>query len=110
MRQIQDSNFKDDILAAAKGEPIEAISVGRKRSGWSLDDTPDHALGDGPVSWDMAAPVLDYAYDAGFGGQDCHNIWAWTRTRVLSIHEYDGSTSIISVPRNPAPYKDGWDD
>lgn len=92
------TNFKADILTEAGDEPILAIVVGATRS-W-YDEEP-HNLGTAPVSWELAAPVLDYEYSAGFGSQDCHDIIAWTATKVLSIHEYDGSTSVISVPRNP---------
>lgn len=103
------SNFKQDILAAAAGEPILAIAVSAFRSWhYQLRDNPatsDHDLGSAPVSWDKAEPVLDYEYDDGYGGQDCHDIWAWTATRVLSIHEYDGSTLVISVARNPEDFK-----
>ena len=93
-------NFKDDILEAACGEPIEAIAVSISR-GWSAGRQPDRDLGASPVPWEIAAPVLDYEYDNGFGGQDCHDIHAWTATRVLFVHEYDGATSVESVPRHP---------
>jgi hypothetical protein len=33
--------------------------------------------------------------------KDCHNGFVWTPTRVISVHEYDGATWLISVPRNP---------
>lgn len=50
-------NFKDDILEAACGEPIEAIAVSISR-GWSSVRQPDHDLGASPVPWEIAAPVL----------------------------------------------------
>ena len=97
--------FAQDILDAANGEPIEAIAVGPNRRGhdWYSDGS-DHALGAGPVSWKQAMPVLSYKYDTGYGGQDCHDFWAWTPTRVLFVHEYDGATSIASAPRFPGPF------
>ncbi len=99
------TNFKQDILEAAAGEPILAIAVSDRRTRYPYGESPDHNLGSAPVAWEAAAPVLDYEYDDGYGGQDCHDIWAWTATRVLFIHEYDGSTSVVSVARNPEDFK-----
>lgn len=95
--------FAQDILTEAGDEPILAISLSPNRKYWRGDDAPpsDHPLGTDPVSWEEALPYLSYEYHNGHGGQDCHNIWAWTATRVLSIHEYDGATWVISVPRSP---------
>ena len=97
--------FATDILRAAGDEPILAIAVGPMRGGYNWQgESPDHPLGPGPVDWPVAMPFLDYEYDDGFGGQDCHDIWGWTETRVLFVHEYDGATSVASAPRNPSPF------
>lgn len=53
------------------------------------------------ISWDVARPVLDYEYDNGYDGADCHAVYAWTETQVLFVSEYDGATGINSIPRNP---------
>lgn len=102
-------NFKQDILQVAGNEPILAIAVSAYRSYYyeKSGTSSDHTLGSLPVPWSVAAPVLDYEYDDGYGGQDCHDIWAWTATRVLSIHEYDGSTCVIAVARNPENFAPG---
>lgn len=98
--------FKDDILEAAQGQPIAAIVVGEM--GW-----PDYNDKGKPkykdivgklVSWERAAPVLDYEYDSGFGAPDCHAITAWTKDWVLFVSQYDGSTNINRVPRNPCSH------
>lgn len=108
------ANFANKILEATGGEEIIAISISPwNNSSARYDAEPgvvaDHALGCEPVSWAEAFPVLNYEYDDGYGGQDCHDIIAWTATKVLYVHEYDGSTSVQSVPRNPAPFlADGW--
>lgn len=95
--------FAEDIEHAAGGEPILSAVIA-PFGGW---------YGDGPcprdvgvplkkvVPWSEARPFLDYQYDTGFGGADCHPVYAWTPTRVLFVHEYDGSTGVVSVPRNP---------
>lgn len=104
MLEFDENTFAGDILEAAADEEIIAIAVSPKRGYSYHDDKPDHNLGAEPVEWDKAFEVLNYDYSDGFGGQDCHDIWAWTETRVLFVHEYDGSTRIASAPRNPSPF------
>jgi hypothetical protein len=53
------------------------------------------------LTWEQARPMLDYSYDTGYGGADCHAVWVWTPTRVLFVVQYDGSTGLESVPRAP---------
>ncbi len=96
--------FASDILSVVGDEPIEAVSISPKRGSYRGNDAPDHNLGSGPVSWEVARPVLDYSYDTSYGGQDCHDVWVWTPTRVLFVHEYDGATSVAYAPRFPSPF------
>lgn len=56
-----------------------------------------------PLTWDEASPWLDTPFDNGFGGQDCPNFTAWSPSHVHYVHEYDGSTCLHSVARNPPP-------
>lgn len=100
------SNFAQDIEKAAGGEPIEAIVIGNY--GWGDDDEPDErgvvrANRHRVLGWAEARPLLDYTYDTGYGGPDCHPIHAWTPTRVLFVATNDGAPSITSVPRAPGP-------
>lgn len=94
--------FATDIERVAGAETILAAAISPKRS--SYYDNPDHDLGNAPQPWAVVRPVLDYAYDTGYGWQDCHDVWVWTPTRVLFIHEYDGSTAVGSAPRDPSPF------
>ena len=91
--------FATEIEKCA-GEPIEAIVISGDRSGWgSRDKWPEWA---GKIlTWELARPALNYTYDAGYGGQDCHSIYAWTEHWVLLVAEYDGSTHVARIPRNP---------
>ena len=97
------ATFKDDILEAAKGEPIEAVVIGPWPTSYETAKgavPPDRI--NQVVPWDQASAWLAYEYDDGFGGEDCHPILAWTATRVLFVHEYDGSTIVLSVPLLPS--------
>lgn len=96
-------NFREDILDAAGGEEIVGVVISALRGcSWYYDSTPAKTdWADRVIPWSEAEKILDYDYDDGYGSQDCHNVYVWTPTRVLGVHEYDGSTSISSVPRNP---------
>ena len=102
-------NFKCDILEEVGQDNIEAVIIlAGAIDSWS--DTPDPRdisveLCGIPLTWDQAAPLLDYSYDAGFGCMDCHNILVYTSTYVIYVHEYDGSTELRSIPRNPSAFK-----
>lgn len=96
------STFAEDIEEAAGKEPILAIRIESRDRGWSFDAVElDESYVGTPLTWDTARPLLDYEYDTGYGGQDCHDFTAWTASRVLFVHEYDGSTYVRTVDRNP---------
>lgn len=54
-----------------------------------------------PLNWEAARTILDYSYDTGYGSQDCHNFYLYTKKHIFYIHEYDGSTSVVWINRNP---------
>lgn len=100
------SNFWKDILMAAGDEPIEAVVIGdapwsRSWQGGDARNKIEQKIGV-VLTADEARPMLDYEYDEGFGGVDCNPIHAYTPNRILVVHEYDGSTGVYSVPRNPS--------
>lgn len=96
------ANFKRDILKAAGNEPIIAIVVGDYAWGGYGDQStvPDEKRGV-VLTWDEAAPMLDYEYDAGFGAPECNAVYAWTADRVIAVSQYVGATWLYSIPRNP---------
>jgi hypothetical protein len=103
MNYSKDRNFKQDIETAVAGEKILALVLISASRGWQYDDDQDLDKGllDQPLDWETYKHLMDYEYDAGFGSQDCHDVRIYTEKRVYYIHEYDGSTSIYSIPRNP---------
>lgn len=97
-------NFANDIEEAADGESIECVVIGEM--GWGeynhervprYEEQPRGQV----MSWEQAKQYLDYSYDTGFGASECNAIYAWTKTKVMFVVEYDGSTRVESVPRNP---------
>lgn len=95
--------FREDIERAADGPILSAVIGEMGWSGYGQDGRHAPALArKGEVlPWSEAAPLLDFAYDGGYGAPDCPAVYAWTDTAVLLVVQYDGSTSVESVPRHP---------
>ncbi len=97
------ANFKDDIINAM-GEPIEFIRIHNNNEYPYCESSkilPKEYVGM-PLHWtEEVEAMLDFEYDDGFGSQDCPNITVWSQHKVGYVHEYDGSTSIETVDRNP---------
>ena len=95
-----DSNLKDWIIEEADGGVVEAVVIGEAKNtgipGYGLQP-----LGK-VLTWLEAIRWIDYWFDSGYGSiARCNAIYAWTKSKVIFVHEYDGSTRIRSVPRNP---------
>lgn len=105
-------NFWSDLLAAAGDEPIEAVVIGAE-GGTEWDDDEERNRGVPAdrkfvvITADEAELWLSYNYDTGYGGADCHAVYVWTATKVIFVAEYDGSTRVTSLPRNPTPCHPG---
>ena len=102
------ASYAEDIETAAGAEAVQVVTIGR--NDYQFDDEvfgerdprriDAHWLGR-PLPWALARPLLDYPYDSGFGAVDVHPVWAWTHSRVIYVHEYDGATELRSAPRDP---------
>jgi hypothetical protein len=93
--------LRDWILTEADGEAIEAVVMGW--GDYNSEAIPDYA--DCPrgkvLTWDEALPWLEYEFDSGYGAPSCQAIYAYTKTWVIAISQYDGSTAPFRIPRNP---------
>lgn len=105
--------FAEDIEKAA-GEEIQSIVIGAFGWGSWEDDNPyaeedrhkpASARKGELLSWDEARPLLNYDYDDGYGAPECHAITVWTENLVLWVTQYDGSTYISSIYRNPVEHR-----
>lgn len=71
---------------------------------WDEPDPPIPAGFRGRVlTWEEATPFLqNWSCYGGYGAPNCYAFTLWTYdNRVLFITQYDGSTRINTVPRNP---------
>jgi len=100
-----DSNMKKDILEEVKDELDTAIIMVTSDSSVSEPNNKfPKELINKPIMLKEVIDYFDYNFDSGYGGQECHDFYIWTKSKVLFIWEYDGSTYISSVPRNPPSF------
>jgi len=98
------ANFKQDIIRVVDKDEIIAVKIDKFQPWWKDTDNkyaPGNNCAGQIISYDLALALLDYEYDAGYGSQECHPILMWSKNYVYFIHEYDGSTSIDCIERNP---------
>lgn len=94
--------FAEDLERQAI-EPIEKVIIGEM--GWNNygeegKEIPKSKKGK-VLSWEEARPMLDYDYYTGYGAPDCHAVYAYTKSYVIFVSQYDGATGIESIPRKP---------
>lgn len=88
------------------GESLEAIVVGIHDSRhWGSERLPDEGI---ILSPEDGIKKIDEDYDDEFGSADCYPFFAWTKNRIYFVREYDGSTALSWIPRNPIPVMPSW--
>lgn len=116
LSQPKPNNFLEDILEALRireetEEDIQAVYLGKPRydehdleyEGKTEVFPAEDFLNCHP--WSYCRDKFDYEYDAGYGTVDCHNIMIYTTDTIYYIIEYDGSTEISWISRNPTPVR-----
>lgn len=101
------ANLKDWILGEANGEKIEAVVIGEMGWGdYSKEEIQqyDKQVRNKVLTWKKAAPMIDYEFDSGYGAPGCNAIVAWTKTKVISVSQYDGATGTFTIPRHPIDF------
>jgi len=98
------ANLVKWLLEVAENEPIEAVVIGEMGWGdYNSENVPNydsHPRGK-VLSWEEAKPLLDYEFSRGFGAPECEAVWAYTKSWIIAIGQYDGSTWPYRIPRNP---------
>lgn len=93
------ANLVQWVESEANGQPIIGVVIGEPQYGCRIFDV--EPVINQLITWESAKPLLDVEFDCDYGGAECPPITAWTDELVITVHEYDGSTRIGSVPRNP---------
>ena len=96
--------FASEIEEAAGNEAIIGIVVGEFGEYRDWNESRKFDKAGQVVTWAEAREFLDYEYDDGYGGLDCHVITAWTENWVLIVEENDGSSYVGKIHRNPIPH------
>lgn len=108
--------FAEDIEGVVASEPIEAVVIGLVGGDSPWPDAESRDYGEDYcravprdkkgiiLMWEQARPLLDYDYDRGYGGPECHAVAVYTPTRVVFVSQYDGATGVESLPRNPCNF------
>ena len=52
-------------------------------------------------------PILTQEFDSGYGSPECPAIWAKDKDAIYFPSQYDGSTCLVKVFLDPAPYLAG---
>jgi len=102
------TTFAQDIEQAFDLTPHTVVIGDNPWFTWDDDDPKpprwvDEVFLHVPLPWDEARPLLDYNYNDGFGGEDCHPVYVWSDTEVGAVHEYDGATWVNVLPLVPVP-------
>ena len=90
-------------------ETVEAVVFGDW--GWGGYSEPDvKPVSDkykGRVmSLEEAGPLMrGWRFNGGFGSPDCYATFVWTNKRIFFVTQYDGSTVLDWIPRDPANLK-----
>jgi hypothetical protein len=100
--------FWQCLVEYAKGEPIEGVVIGE--FGWGdRYRRPEHVVPDDKrgvvLTPEAAAGYLSYEWRNGYGAPKCHAVNVWTSKHVILVVQYDGSTALESVPRNPVDHE-----
>lgn len=97
-----------DKLGLDSDEQIEAVVFGEW--GWDGLSEPEPA----PVPESARGQILSYeeaypygegwSFYGGYGSPECYAVNIWTNKRVLYVVQYNGSTRLAAIPRNPTPH------
>lgn len=105
MKKSEKSNTAyDDLMATLEpNEAVEAIVFGSWGDfGGEGPDAVSNAWQGRVLNLEEARALMNgWRFVGGFGGAATYPCYVWTSKRVIFVHEYDGSTCLSSVPRNP---------
>lgn len=97
--------YREIIQVLEDGESIEAVCFGAW--GWDGYGEPEPPLIPKSAQGVLLAPDIarrymqGWSFYSGFGAPECYATCIWTNQRVFWVMQYDGSTRLCHMPRNP---------
>jgi len=95
-------NPANKILEKVSGEEIEAIVFGDGGDDFIENNTLERGR---IYKWEEVVGVLSHEFDCDFGSDTLPGMNAWTKSYIIFVSEYDGSTSVGWFYRNPTAYE-----
>jgi len=102
------------------GEEVECVIFGHWGWGSHGDDEPTGApepqvppsiMGRRLILTEAEPFLKGFSFSGGYGSPDSYATWIYTNKNILWVTQYDGSTSLSSMPRHPVqgeiPYMPG---
>ena len=99
-----------------EGEELQYVIFGKWAWGGSTDNIPQPEVPPSIMGRRLlpqeAEPFLKaFSFSGGYGSPECYATWLYTNLRVMWVTQYDGSTQLDHMPRNPTqgvmPYMPG---
>lgn len=96
--------YDEMMTSLKKNEWVEAVVLGKWGGIGPGDDVykiPKRLMGR-VLTREEAEPYMrGWSFEGGYGCAECPAVYVWTNMRVMYVAEYDGSTTLASVPRYP---------
>ena len=90
-------------------EPIISVVISEEEYSYRFDEDSGRHINEGHLNrflpWLLGRLLLDYEYDDGYGGVDCHAVTVWSENWVGFVGCYDGASWVTKVPRHPVDHR-----
>lgn len=75
-------------IELAYDEPYEGhVPIEKRGKALTLEEAKPH--------------MQNWSFNGGYGSPECYAVNIYTNQNIIYVHEYDGSTCLVSVNRNP---------
>jgi len=88
-----------DWIREETDEEVTAVIFGEVYAYRYLEDK--HPPAGVVMTLEEAMPWLKKEFDDGYGSPECPPMAAYTENWIVSVYQYDGSTSSFTIRRNP---------
>jgi len=104
--EIKNKLDKDEML-----EHVVFGSWGSFSDDAPTPEVPPNVMGCRLLPHEAKPFLLTFSFNGDYGTPECYATWIYTNKNVYWVTQYDGSTSLDSMPRNPTqdriPYMPG---